>query len=155
MKIRRYTDDDFKSAANLIRQNFKLYNSSFGTKKGIESYLDHLDIKKNGQKLFNTFHNSPIHFVAEENGKIIGIVRGSPEKLSHLFIKGSHQKTGVGSALLKKFELSARKKGAKRIKINSSPNAVNFYQKHGYKRTTGLRNMNGITVQPMKKKIPT
>jgi len=97
------------------------------------------------------FSFSPIVIAAFAGEKIVGIIRGRKEKIINLFVDGHYHKQGIGRQLVSKFELSARQQETKFIKINASLYAVNFYQKLGYKKTTGVRFGKGLKFQAMKK----
>jgi hypothetical protein len=43
--------------------------------------------------------------------------------------------------------------GSDEIQIRASLYASAFYQKQGYKKTTGIRSFHGLKIQPMKKKF--
>lgn len=97
------------------------------------------------------FLESPLFFVAEENNEIIGVSRGKYNKISNLFVKNSSHRKGVGRRLVEVFEAKVKKLGTNEIKIRSTLYASPFYQKVGYKKTTGIRNYMGLKVYPMKK----
>ncbi len=96
---------------------------------------------------------SPISYVAVIGDDVVGIIRGSCKKISNLYVDGKKQKMGVGRALVDKFEKEAKKQNSKEIKIKASLHATIFYQKLGYKKTTGMRRFMGLKVWPMKKKL--
>ncbi len=79
------------------------------------------------------------------------MIRGNPGKIINLYVSGSYHKRGIGRKLVNKFESIAKKEGAKEIKIKASLYAVPFYEKMGYRKTTGVRNFKGIKAWPMKK----
>ncbi len=155
MKIRKLQKEDVEGVTLLIFNTFKKFNSEdYFEKEGVQRYLDMYDIKKNTpEELYKKFRKSSFFYVATEGERIIGIIRGNPEKISNLYVSGSCHKRGVGRKLVNKFEFVAKKEGAKKIKVNASLYAVPFYEKVGYKKTTGIRNLKGIKVWPMKKII--
>jgi len=55
--------------------------------------------------------------------------------------------------LILKFEKVCIKKGSKIIKIRASVYATPFYQKLGYKKTTGIRKFKGLKHYSMKKTL--
>ena len=57
----------------------------------------------------------------------------------------------VSLGCVPKFENEAKKWGSKEIKIRASLFSVLFYERIGYKKTTGTRNFMGLKIQPMKK----
>ncbi len=95
-----------------------------------------------------------ISYVAEDAGKIVGIVQGSIREghasLGLLFVDKKHHRKGIGTDLMKIAE-DQFKKEVDVVKLSSSIYALEFYQKNGYVKTTGLRSKNGIVYYPMKK----
>ena len=152
MKIRKFKISDTIPVANLISQTFATFNNMEGTKKAVQRYIDHYNPKKNDvEKIKEGFLLTPLFFVAEEKGKIIGIVRGTKNRVINLFVYGQYHRKGVGKKLMQKFEQEAKKQHSKEIRIRASLFAIKFYQGAGYKKTTGIRNFMGLKVQPMLK----
>ena len=95
-------------------------------------------------------------FVAEDDGKIVGVLRGRRERLASLFVSGDHQRQGIGRKLVKRFEQESIKQGVTVIRVAATLFAVPFYTAMEYKRSTGLRvgwsfEGQGLPVQPMRK----
>ena len=63
------------------------------------------------------------------------------------------QKKGVGIKLIQQYEKECKKLGHREIVLRSQLYAVPFYHACGYKKTTGIRNKDGLLVQPMKKQL--
>jgi len=78
---------------------------------------------------------------------------GRKNRIKNLFVLGEEHKKGVGKKLIKLFEKEVKKRNYNHTKVNSSIYAIFFYQKMGYKKTTGIRNFNGLKIQPMKKNL--
>ncbi|MBU0596283.1 GNAT family N-acetyltransferase, partial [Candidatus Bipolaricaulota bacterium] len=75
-------------------------------------------------------------WVATDDEKIVGVLRGSPGRLHSLFVSKHAHRQGVGRKLMNTFEKEALKAGAEKITMVASLYAVPFYQSLGYKRTT-------------------
>ena len=152
-KIQKFKKENTEESALLIKRTFQKFNKEeYFEKSAVKRYLDFFDArKKSKEELLKKFSQCPIFYIAVENGKIIGIIRGTKNRIVNLFIDGKKHKTGIGKALVEKFEKEAEKQGSKIIKIRSSLYAVPFYQKMGYKKTTGIKNMAGLKFFPMKK----
>jgi GNAT superfamily N-acetyltransferase len=157
MEIRKFKKGDTKAVARLIVRTFKKYNGEdFFDQEGVSKTLDLFDIKKNTEEqLIERFKKTPIFYVAEVDGKIIGMIRGLPNKISSFFVDGQEQGKGVGKKLIRRFELEAKKRKSEYIKIRASLYATAFYQKRGYKKTTGIRNFMGLKVYNMKRSLVT
>ncbi|MBU4031717.1 MAG: GNAT family N-acetyltransferase [Candidatus Thermoplasmatota archaeon] len=97
-----------------------------------------------------------ISYVAEDAGKIIGIVQGSVRNghasLGLLFVDKRYHRKGVGTALMGKAE-SQFMREVDAVKLYSSIHALEFYQTLGYVKTTGLRSKGGMMCYPMRKRL--
>jgi GNAT superfamily N-acetyltransferase len=99
---------------------------------------------------------APLVYVAEHNGRLVGLLRGSPGRLHSLFVDQSQFNKGIGRKLLNHFEQACKEVGVEKITLASTLYAVPFYQKMGYKKSTGVRrgwsfDGEGFLWQPMKK----
>jgi len=91
-------------------------------------------------------------FIAECDGKVVGFARGRGERISSLFVDGRYHRRGIGTRLTAMLETALRK-NTDIIRIRSSLHAVSFYERMGYRKTTGVRRFHGILIQPMKKVV--
>ena len=149
--IRKYQHKDLLDVARLVRQTFSKYNPDEGTPSAIQAYIDRFDPKKIGlDQVQHRLESTKIFYVAEENKKVVGMVRGIKGRLVNLFIDGKFHRNGIGKQLMQKFEAKAFDE-RNAINVKSSIFAVPFYTSIGYKKTTGIRNLRGLSVQPMKK----
>jgi GNAT superfamily N-acetyltransferase len=62
-------------------------------------------------------------------------------------IREDHQRRGHGSVLLRETEELARLLGVKELRVHAAPDAVVFYEKHGYSRSVFDLESNGMAVQ--------
>lgn len=85
------------------------------------------------------FKKSDIFLIAKEENDIIGIVRGTPEKLSNLYISQDQQSRGIGKQLLQRFEAEAKNRWSSSIRLKSSAYALPFYLHNGYTVEDGNR----------------
>lgn len=153
IKIRKFKNSDLRKVALLVANTFKKFNAQeYFEKEAIKNYLNQYDLNKNSkQKLLQLFKKTPIAYVAVENNKIIGIIRGKKDKITNLFVDKNYHRREIGKKLIEKFENEVIKQGSNKIKICSSIYAVSFYKKMGYQKTTGIKNFHGLKTQPMKK----
>lgn len=153
--LRKFQKEDTKTVALLVMNTYMRFNfNEYTIKSASQEYINHYDPKKNTtQQLYENFQKTPIFYVAVENNQILGMIRGRLDKIVNLFVDGKHHKKGIGRLLVNKFESEARKQKSKEIRIRASLYAVTFYQKMGYKKTTGIRNFHGLKIYPMKKII--
>ena len=153
IKIRKFTKKDTANTALLMVKVYKKFNQGEATKKGLQEYVNSVHpYKVPLDKLYQKLNKS-IAFVATDNNKIIGIVRGTPERINSLFVDGKYQKQGIGKKLVEFFVRTAKKQGAEFIKVRSSVFALSFYQAMGFKKTTGLRQPHGMKMYNMKKAL--
>jgi GNAT superfamily N-acetyltransferase len=107
---------------------------------------------------------APIVFVAEDGDAIVGVLRGGrlvrPTRavLQSLFVDRDHQGRGIGRLLVAEFEAWCRGRGIDEVKVASAVEAVEFYTRLGYRRTTGVRPLSSfgdhrIPYQPMLKRL--
>jgi GNAT superfamily N-acetyltransferase len=153
IQIRKFGRGDTKEVAALIFSTYKLFLSKeYFEKRAIQEYLDYYDPEKNSEvELLKRLNTAPIFYVAIGKDEIIGMIRGRKDKIINLYVNGSQHQKGIGRSLVQRFESEAKRLGSKEIKIHASLYATPFYQKLGYKKTTGIRNFHGLKVQPMKK----
>jgi len=108
--------------------------------------------------------SAPSVWVAEDDGQIVGVLRGGRTDykgrtvLSSLFVSGKCHRQGIGRALVEYFEQEYISKGVSTFKLSATLHAVPFYLSVGYKKSTGVRSMNsfdeaGLPYQPMKKVV--
>ena len=153
IKIRKFTKKDTENAALLMIEVYKKFNLKEATKKGIDDFVNFLHPDKVPSAKLYTRLNKPIFFIAKDKQKIIGLIRGTPDKISSLFIHGNYQKQGLGKKLIELYEIASKKQNSKSIKVRASLLAVPFYKKMGFKKTTGLRMFQGMKMYPMKKEL--
>lgn len=153
--IRKFRKDDTKEVALLVMRTWARFNHSECIRKSaFQDYLDYYDPQKNTVAgVYEKFQRTPIFYVATAKNKIIGMIRGRPERIGGLFVDGSQHGKGIGRALMSRFEAEARKRKSGEIKVRSSLYAAPFYQALGYRKTTGIRNFRGLKVYPMRKDL--
>ncbi len=164
--IRDYQVTDAQRVGVLIADTYGEFNLSFVPPEERIPFLGPFQHARSPEK----FHQeeiarvigAPMVLVAQDDGEIVGVLRGGRKDerqrvvLQSLFVKGTHHRRGVGQKLVERFEQACRQRGETVIRVASSPYAVPFYQAMGYKKTTGMRSMTsfdgaGFQYQPMKK----
>lgn len=94
--------------------------------------------------------------LARSQGKIVGMIEiVENSHISLFYTEGERQGTGIGRELLRKaLEICVRDEPTmKGITVNSSPNAVNIYEKLGFYVMEPEQVKNGIRFVPMKLEI--
>jgi len=162
IRLRDYHRDDAPQVGKLIKDTYSKFNLNF---LPIEELADFLGPFQQAEST-DPAHQEAIHQVicseivilAEDGDKIVGILRGRMDRLASLFVGWDYHHQGVARALVNQFEERIRKKGGMLIRVASTLYAVPFYQKMGYKKSTGVRQGtsflgHGLPIQPMKKML--
>lgn len=160
--IREYQDRDAEDVGILIKNTYSDFNLAYLPVEEQVPFLGPFyfagDQNPDHQALIAQMIQSQYVFVAEEDGKIVGVLRGRIGRLGSLFVAKSHHGQGIGQALVKRFEEEIRSQGGGVIRVASSLYAAPFYLKMGYKKSTGVRKSRsfegyGFPIQPMRKVI--
>lgn len=141
------------ACSKLTKDTYERFCFDDGNKEASMGYMDMYDTDKDIDLTRKIMNMSKMFFVACDGDKIVGLVRGSSDRIRGLYVDRDRQGEGIGRKLVEVFEKEAIKQGSRMIKIRSSSYAVPFYEKMGYKKSTGTRLMGGVMIQPMKKVI--
>jgi len=155
ISIRRFRKTDTYHVALLVSETYSAFNRTEGARKAVSAYIDFYDPKCNLEEIRRSFSRTPVFFVAMDGVELVGMIRGFDDRIENLFVRGDHHRIGVGSKLLAKYENVCARRGIKSIKVRASLYSMPFYQACGYKKTTGVRNLRGLRIQPMRKAIST
>lgn len=158
--IRPYTDADAVQTGILIADTYAEFNLSFASGENLAALLGPFANARSTdpahqQSIVNILR-SPMMYVAEQNGEIIGVLRGRKERLGSLFVGKQHHHKGAARALVAQFEQDSRDLNVQVIRVAATLYAVGFYAKMGYKKSTGVRPAwsfggQGLQMQPMRK----
>ncbi len=161
--IRIYKEEtDARAVGCLIAETFGRYNLNHLQPAERDLFLGPFRHAKSddpaSQAEIAKMIRSEIVLVANDGGKIVGVLRGRAERLGSLFVHGDRHRGGIGRALVERFETLAWLQGGRRIRVAATPYAVPFYLAVGYKRSTGARRMKvfdgtDYLYQPMKKTL--
>jgi GNAT superfamily N-acetyltransferase len=158
--IRCYREDDAESVGQLIADTYSEFNLSFASPEEkallLGPFQHARSPEKAHQEAIAQVIRSEMVFVAEQDGEIVGVLRGRKERLGSLFVRGDRHRQGIGRKLVERFEQECLEQGVAVIRVASTLYAVSFYLKMGYKRSTGVRagwsfEGTGLRYQPMKK----
>jgi GNAT superfamily N-acetyltransferase len=160
--IRSYTEADAESVGKLIADTYREFNLSFlppdevGKLLGPFRYAESKE--KAHQESIAQMIRSEMVYVAEDDGGIVGVLRGRTVRLGSLFVSGDHHRRGIGRRLVERFEEECLKQGPTVIHLAATLYAVPFYLAMGYKRSTGVRigwsfEGRGLKIQPMRKAL--
>jgi GNAT superfamily N-acetyltransferase len=158
--IRNYTERDADSVGRLIADTYSTFNLSFVPSEELGLFLGPFRYAKSQeqshQEAIAQVIKSDMVFVAEDDGEIVGVLRGRKVRLGSLFVRGDHHRQGIGRKLVERFELECLRQGATVIRVAATLYAVPFYLAMGYKRSTGVRtgwsfDGRGLKIQPIRK----
>jgi predicted N-acetyltransferase YhbS len=163
LTIRPYRESDAESVGRLIADTYSRFNLSFASADELGKLLGPFrhawSVEPAHREAIAQVIRAPMVFVAEEDGEIVGVLRGRTERLASLFVRGDHHRQGIGRRLVKQFEQECMRQEATVIRVAATLYAIPFYTALGYRRTTGVRNRwsfegTGLKYQPMKKVLP-
>ncbi len=152
VKIRKFKREDAKEVAKMYRNVVRFVNCRHYKKKHIHVWLSTATVKTFWKK-----EKGSNRYVATINGKIVGVGEFMKDgDFRRLYVHKDHQGEGIGTALLRRIEKDAHKKGIKHLCLGSSITGKTFYQKHGYKfLKNDLLDIRGhkLPMRKMKKKL--
>lgn len=168
IEIRDYRASDAISVGHLIARTYRAFNLGFLSSDeqaellGPFRFVD--SIEPAHRDAISEAIAAPLVLVAEDDGGIVGVLRGGRVDhrqrtvLQSLFVDGAHHRQGIGRRLVGRFEDTCRLRGTARLKVASTLYAVRFYEALGYRRSTGVRTMrsfrgSGLPYQPMTKSL--
>lgn len=158
--IRDYDENDAPSVGQLIADTYSKYNLNFLPMEERDPFLGPFQHAgspdKAHQEAIARVIRSEMVFVAEDDGEIVGVLRGRKERLASLFVRGDRHRQGIGRKLVEHFEQVSLDQGVKVIRVAATLYGIPFYLAMGYKRSTGMRNGwsfegHGLPNQPMRK----
>ena len=158
--IRSYQESDAEQVGRLIADTYDEFNLSFLPPEERGLFLGPFRYARSPEKAHQAalveVVRSPMAYVAEEDGEIVGILRGRKERLASLFVRGDRHRQGIGTRLVQRFELDSIQQGTTMLRVAATLYAVPFYLALGYRRSTGVRTGwsfegRGLKVQPMRK----
>jgi GNAT superfamily N-acetyltransferase len=154
VSIRKYRAGDARSVAALISRTYSRFNRHEGISQAVREYIESYNPKgKKTADIHKRFSQTPDCLVAVAGSRLVGVARGRENRLINLFVDGDYHRQGIGTRLVQRFEKACRNAGYTSIVLRSSLYATPFYASLGYKKTTGVRSVHGLKVQPMKKKL--
>jgi GNAT superfamily N-acetyltransferase len=155
-------ETDSQQVGILIADTYREFNLSFvppeevGLFLGPFQHAHSMDLRH--QKKIAAMIQSEMVFVGVDREKVIGVLRGRPQRLGSLFVHKDFHRQGVGRKLVAYFEQECQLQGSQVIRVAATLYAVPFYLSMGYKRSTGVRKSwsfegDGMPIQPMRKVI--
>lgn len=163
LTIRPYSELDAIGAGWVIADTYGEFNLSFASpeEKGklLGPFRHAHSTDPVHQAAIAHVIRAPIVLVAEEDGAIVGVLRGRKERLASLFVRGTCHRRGIGRRLVEMFEQESTALRVSTIRVAATLYGIPFYTAMGYRKTTGVRigrsfEGTGLQYQPMKKVLP-
>lgn len=143
--IRPYREGDAAQIGVLIADTFREFNLSYAPPDEQQLLLGPFRNARSAdpahREAITGIIQAAILLVAEDEGEIVGVLRGRKDRLQSLFVAGSHHRQGIGRRLVERFEEACRQQGATQIRVAATLFGIPFYRNLGYKKTTGVRSM--------------
>lgn len=136
LTIRLINNEEIDDALVLVFKVFMDYDSKFYTPEGIEEFYKSINDKEyvNALSIYGAFLDD----------ELVGVIatRNNGNHIAMFFVDGNHHKQGIGKQLFKAVQKD-------KMTVNSSPYAVDIYQKLGFKPTDTEQIVNGLRFTPM------
>lgn len=158
--LRPYSESDAPSVGRLIADTFGAFNLAYASPEERDLLLGPFRYARSPESYHRAAITEAIQaemvYLAQDEAEVVGVLRGRPDKLQSLFVRGDRHRHGIGRRLVDCYERQCRRRGSRAVKVQATLYAVPFYLKMGYKRTTGVRSMRifqgaRFPYQPMKK----
>jgi GNAT superfamily N-acetyltransferase len=145
---------DEEAVSQLIQKSFHRFIAQDYKPEGLRTFLE--DTSSKG--IARILRKWPLMIVAEAGGDsgkvvIVGVIAlRLANHISLFFVEESWHGKGVGTLLLKEAVRKTQEAhpDVHTLTVNSSPYAVDFYEKMGFKRRGPEQFMDGMLVNPMK-----
>jgi len=150
--VRCAYNSDWEGAMELAWSTFAKFDAPDYSEEGIKNFYNFVN-DDNLRKMFIAGHYQL--FIAIYADKYLGMI-SLREKIhiSLLFVDGDYHCNGIGSALIKfvsNYVLT--EEGIDRITVNSSPYAIDFYHRLGFRDTHKETTADGIKFTPMELRL--
>ena len=121
--IRHYRESDAERVGRLIADTFSEFNLSFASPGERELFLGPFrnakSVEKSHQEAIAQVIRAAMVFVAEDDGEIVGVLRGRKDRLQSLFVRGDYHRRGIGRRLVACFEQACVRQGATEVRVVS------------------------------------
>lgn len=141
MKIRELKENEMKTALELVWKVFQTYEAPDYDEDGCKEFYQSIHDEEYIKQLRT--------YGAFLDHKMIGVIstRNNGNHVALFFVDGEYHKKGIGKQL---FQEIVKENTTGCISVNSSPYAVQVYQKLGFIITENEKITNGVRYTPMK-----
>ena len=151
IQIRKFREEDAIKVSNVIKSAFRSVVSKGYAQESIED-----QIRENSPKKIIEKAKKVNYFVVVEKEKVLGFGGYDKEKVHTFFVRPEIHRKGIGSKIMEKVLLKAKKDGIRLLKCWSTFNAEKFYASFGFekrKKLTLQTKNSSITFIVMTKKL--
>lgn len=150
-EIREAKPEEWEEAMALAWRTFKRFEACEYTPEGVKNFLDF--ISDNALRKMFLIHEYRL-WVALDGNRIVGLVSLRSGKLiSLLFVDEHYHRQGIGRALTEQVWNFLKEKNIPFCTVNSSPYAVEFYHKLGFRDLAPQKLEAGMYITPMRKEL--
>lgn len=131
MKIREATLDDELIILDIHKKAIEAGCKDHYSEEQISSWATPQELPPYAEQL-----NESLYLIAEDTDKCIGFgsINKSKPEIETLFVIPEYFGKGIGSEILIQLEKSTNLQSHHKIQVDSTMNAVSFYERHGYKK---------------------
>lgn len=149
VKYRNMKPGEEVEVSNLVARSFNEFIAPGFSEEGVEEFFKYANHRA---LLKRTEGGNHFVLVAEREGMSVGMIEIKERRhISMLFVDKSFHRKGIARGLLM-LALEDIRSGAaipEKITVNSSPFAVSFYERAGFKPTSETKTIHGIVHIPM------
>lgn len=147
-EFRELKEADLKDALALVWETFLKFEAPDYTAEGVETFRQFIDVEEFRPRFLADGFFAWGCFVENE---MVGMIAMRERKhITLFFVKEEYHQLGIGKQLFALAKMTAVLEGAKEMTVNSSPFALEVYERLGFERTDELQIMDGIQFIPMK-----
>lgn len=151
--VRNAYKTDWDEAMKLAWDTFEEFNAPEYSELGISNFKNFV----NDNMLYKMFVMGHYQMMVarKKSGELIGMITiRDNNHISLLFVDSVYHRCGVGKALVNFAAMYVRdEEGLDKVTVNSSPYAVDFYHRLGFKDIKGEIVQDGIRITPMELKL--
>lgn len=146
--IKKVDFNEIEQALSLVMDVFMEFDAPDYGEEGVETFRTNIIESKDFKNCFKT--GEQVMFGAFIDNKIIGIISISCRNhISLLFVDKKYHKMGIATKLFNSLTKELGLKKGDKIKLNSSPYAIEFYSRIGFVSTDTCKTKDGISYTPM------
>lgn len=139
---------NIEGAFELVKDVFMEFDAPDYSQEGVNEFINQIIENKEFINKFKTGEQMMIG--AFHNNKIIGVLAISTRNhISLVFVDKKYHRMGIATKLVNEIASRLKLKNIDKIKLNSSPYAIQFYEKIGFIATDIEQIKNGIRYVPM------